>query len=202
MTKRESIIVLLSITLCWSSSYLFIKDVPEGLSDFAYLALTSGVAGILLAVVFFRLLPRITGRLVRHTAILSMLITGNMLFERMALVQLPASTVSALAAMNIVIVPIILMLRREFPTRNNVVGILVIVIGIIVSSYSTARTAIGSCDRRTACRSPQASCWAPSGRLPAPWATSYRIGSTGYTKRRFWASPATSSWPSCPIRRG
>ena len=30
MTKRESIIVLLSITLCWSSSYLFIKEVPEG----------------------------------------------------------------------------------------------------------------------------------------------------------------------------
>jgi hypothetical protein len=80
------------------------QDAPACLSDYAYLALTSGVAGILLAVIFFRLMRSVTATLVRHAAILSVLITGNMLFERMALVQLPASTVSSLAAMNIVIV--------------------------------------------------------------------------------------------------
>ena len=141
MTKRESIIVLLSTTLCWSSSYLFIKDVPQGLSDYAYLALTSGVAGILLAVIFFSLMRTVTATLVRHAAVLSVLLTGNMLFERMALEQLPASTVSSLAAMNIVIVPVILMLHRQFPTRNNVVGI------VVSPSASSCRATRGSSGR-------------------------------------------------------
>ncbi|MBR3158360.1 MAG: DMT family transporter [Atopobiaceae bacterium] len=143
MTKRESIIVLLSITLCWSSSYLFIQEVPQGLSDYAYLALTSGVAGIILAIIFFRLMSSLTKQTIKHAAILSVLITGNMLFEKMALGELPAPTVSSLAAMNIVIVPIILMLRKEYPTRNNVVGIIVIIIGIVVSSRSVLKEGAG-----------------------------------------------------------
>ena len=54
MTKKESIIILFSITLCWSSSYVFIKDIPQNFSVYAYLALTSGVAGIILAFVMRR----------------------------------------------------------------------------------------------------------------------------------------------------
>lgn len=59
MTKKESVFILFSITLCWSSSYIFIKDIPQNFSVYAYLALTSGVAGIILALVMrrkFRLL--------------------------------------------------------------------------------------------------------------------------------------------------
>ena len=46
MTKKETIIVLFSITLCWSSSYIFIKDLSSAFSAYAYLTLTSGFAGI------------------------------------------------------------------------------------------------------------------------------------------------------------
>ena len=110
---------------------------------YAYLALTSGVAGIILAIIFFRLMSSLTKQTIKHAAILSVLITGNMLFEKMALGELPAPTVSSLAAMNIVIVPIILMLRKAYPTRNNVVGIIVIIIGIVVSSRSVLKEGAG-----------------------------------------------------------
>ena len=62
MTKKESRLILFSITLCWASSYIFIKDVPPDFSSYAYLALTSGTAGIILAIVFrrlFRLMNRV-----------------------------------------------------------------------------------------------------------------------------------------------
>ena len=50
MTKKEFRIVLLSITLCWSSSYLFIKEIPQEFSAYAYMTLTSGVAALILSV--------------------------------------------------------------------------------------------------------------------------------------------------------
>lgn len=56
MTKKETIIVLFSITLCWSMTYIIIKDIPEGFNDYAYLTLTSGLAGVLLALLFRRAL--------------------------------------------------------------------------------------------------------------------------------------------------
>ena len=63
MTKKESVIVLLSITLCWSSSYVFIKAVPEDITVYTYLAFTSGVAALLLSILChkrFRFLTRKT----------------------------------------------------------------------------------------------------------------------------------------------
>lgn len=115
MTKKETIIVLLSVTLCWSSSYLFIKGVPESFNTFAYLAITSGIAGVALAFVFHRHLMQLKRHTLVHGLILAVLISGNMLFEKLALNHLPASSVSSLAAMNIVIVPFILLFRRQIP---------------------------------------------------------------------------------------
>ena len=139
MTKKESVIVLLSITLCWSSSYVFIKAVPEDLSVYAYLALTSGVAALLLSILSWRRFRIMNRKTLWQGLVLGLLITGNMAFEKLGLDHLPASSVSALEALNIIIVPIILLLKRKFPTLNNLVGIAIIFIGIIITSYSSMR---------------------------------------------------------------
>ena len=83
MTKKESIIVLFSITLCWSSSYIFIKDIPQDFSVYAYLALTSGVGGILLALVMRRKLLLLNGVTFRQGLILGALITASNMFEKL-----------------------------------------------------------------------------------------------------------------------
>lgn len=82
MTKKESNILLFSITLCWASSYIFIKDLPEDLSSYAYLTLTSGLAGLILLVIFHRSLKKINRKTVLHGLILSGLLAGNMLLEK------------------------------------------------------------------------------------------------------------------------
>ena len=134
MTKKESNIILFSITLCWASSYIFIKDLPADLSSYAYLTLTAGIAGIILLTIFHRSLLHVDRRTLVHGLILAVLIAGNMLLEKMGLEHIPSSTASFLASLNIMIVPMILLLLRKFPTRNNVVGIFVILGGLIVSN--------------------------------------------------------------------
>ena len=134
MTKKESRIVLLSITLCWASAYIFIKDVPQEFSVYAYLTLTSGVAGIILALLFFRQMFQISRKAIIYSFILALLIAGNMVFEKLALDSLPASSVSTIASLNIVVVPLIMALRRQFPSRNNVAGIVIILAGIFLST--------------------------------------------------------------------
>ena len=135
MTKKETVIVLFSITLCWSSSYIFIKDLSSAFNAYAYLTLTSGVAGIVLAVLFHRLLRKLDKKTLISGSVLALLIAGNILFEKMALDNLPASAVSALASMNIIIVPLILICRRQFPSRNVVTGIAIILVGLGVSGH-------------------------------------------------------------------
>ena len=135
MTKKETVIVLFSITLCWSSSYIFIKDLSSAFNAYAYLTLTSGVAGIVLAVLFHRLLRKLDKKTLISGSVLALLIAGNILFEKLALDNLPASAVSALASMNIIIVPLILICRRQFPSRNVVTGIAIILVGLGISGH-------------------------------------------------------------------
>jgi len=135
MTKKESIIILFSITLCWSSSYVFIKDIPQEFSVYAYLALTSGVAGIILTFVMRRKLRLLNRVSLRQGLILGALITASNMLEKMGLDRIPASSASVYASMSIIIVPLILILKKQYPSRNNWAGIVIIVIGILTSNF-------------------------------------------------------------------
>ena len=135
MTKKESIFILFSITLCWSSSYIFIKDIPQSFSVYAYLALTSGVAGIILALVMHRKLRLLNRVSLKQGLILGALITLSNMFEKLGVDRIPASSASVYASMGIIIVPIILIFRKQYPSRNNLVGIFIILIGILTSNW-------------------------------------------------------------------
>ncbi len=134
VTRKESNILLFSITLCWASSYIFIKDLPPDFSSYAYLTLTAGLAGIILLAVFHRSLKRLDKKTIFRGIILAALIAGNMLLEKMGLMHISSSTASFLASLNIMIVPLILLLLRKFPTKNNVFGIIIILGGLAVSN--------------------------------------------------------------------
>ena len=135
MTKKESIIILFSITLCWSSTYVFIKDILQEFSVYAYLALTSGVAGAILAFVMRRKLRLLNRVSLRQGLILGALITASNMLEKMGLDRIPASSASVYASMSIIIVPLILILKKQYPSRNNWAGIVIIVIGILTSNF-------------------------------------------------------------------
>lgn len=134
MTKKESNIILLSIVLCWSSAYIFIKDLPPDLSAYAYLAITTGIAGIIMLIIFHSLLRKINLKTIMHGAVLAVLIAGTMLFEKLGLEHISSSAASFLFSSTIIIVPIILLLFGKLPTRNNVAGIMIILLGLLIST--------------------------------------------------------------------
>jgi drug/metabolite transporter (DMT)-like permease len=134
MTKAESNIVLFSITLCWASSYIFIKNIPDTISAFAYVTMTATVASLILALVFAKRLKEFDRWTLWRSLILAAIICGNLVFERLGVAKIPASTASFVASLNIVFVPLLLLIFKRKLSLNNVVGIILILIGLIITS--------------------------------------------------------------------
>jgi len=133
MTPTEARIVLFSITLCWASSYIFIKNLPPDLSSFAYMTLTSSIAGIIFLIVFFKKLRQLRVKQMMRSGIMAVLICGNLIMERLGIVHIPASTASFVASLNIVFVPLFLLFLKRKPTKNNLLGIVLILIGLMLT---------------------------------------------------------------------
>ncbi len=134
MTKKENNIVLLSVTLCWASAYIFIKDLPADLSTYAYVTITTGIAGIIMLAVFHKSLAKLNLKTLLRGMVLSVLITATMILEKMGLSYISSSTAGFVYSLNVVIVPFILLFFRKKPTKNNFLGILIILAGVFVST--------------------------------------------------------------------
>ena len=134
MTRKENNIVLFSITLCWASSYIFIKDLPDDLSSYAYLTLTTGIAAIILVVIFIKQLLKTDKAAIIRSFILALLTAGDLLAEKVALTTLPSSNASFIASLNIIFVPLILLLHHQKLSKNNKMGIMVILLGIFITA--------------------------------------------------------------------
>jgi len=134
MTKTENNILLFSITLCWSASYIFIKSLPPALSAFAYLTMTTGIAAVILAIVFWRQLKAVKLSTIKSSLILSLILTVNLLVEKKGISMMPASNASFLEAMTILIVPMLMLLLRKKPTKSNIAGAVIIVSGLCLTN--------------------------------------------------------------------
>lgn len=134
MTRTESNIILFSITLCWASSYIFIKNIPDSISTFAYLTMTTGIASLILAVVFYRKLKGLERKTILRSFLLAIILCINLILERRGISSLQASTASFLASLNIVFVPLLLLLFKHKLTLNNITGIIFIMTGLVFTS--------------------------------------------------------------------
>lgn len=134
MTRKENNIVLFSITLCWAASYVFIKSLPPDLSSYAYLTLTTGTASVVLVIVFAKQLKKLNLRILGQGFLMSLLMTGNLLAEKAGIDQLPSSNASFISSLNILFVPLLLLMLHRYPTRNNMLGIPIILFGLALTS--------------------------------------------------------------------
>lgn len=134
MTKSENNILLFSITLCWAASYIFIKNLPENLSSYAYLALTTGIAAVVMVLIFFKKLQHLRKSTWIKGTFLSVLLSMNLLAEKLGIVRLSSANASFLSALSIILVPVLLLFFHKRPTRNHVAGAIIIMAGLAVSS--------------------------------------------------------------------
>jgi drug/metabolite transporter (DMT)-like permease len=143
MSKTENNILLFSITLCWAASYVFIKQLPPSLNAYGYLTMTCGIAALLLSAIFWKKFQRITWAAVGKSALLSLLLTLNLLFDKLGIDHLAPSAASVLAASSILIVPILLILMKKMPTRSNLEGAVIVMAGMMVTSGFQLQTLFG-----------------------------------------------------------
>ena len=65
---------------------------------------------------------------------MAVVICANMIFERLGIAGLAASMASFIASLTIVFVPLFMLLSSTTPTKNNVLGIVVILSGLVLTS--------------------------------------------------------------------
>lgn len=134
MSRTENNILLFSITLCWAASYVFIKDLPAELSTYAYLTMACGIAAVLLTVVFFKKFKGMRLATIGKASVLSVLLLLNLITDKLGIDRLASSTASVLASTSILIVPVVMILMRQMPTKNNLLGAVIIMAGIVITS--------------------------------------------------------------------
>lgn len=100
--------------------------------NFAYLTMNFGIAAILLTIIFWKKIREIKKTTILKSGILSLILTANILFDKLRIDRLPSSMCSVFAASAILIVPMILILLRKYPTKNNMVGAVIIMSGIFL----------------------------------------------------------------------
>lgn len=134
MSKSENTILMSSVILCWASTYIFIKQLPASLPDFAYMTMNFGIAAILLTIIFWEKIREIKKTTILKSGLLGLILTANILFDKLGIDQLPSSLCSVFAASAILIVPAIMILLRKFPTKNNLAGAVIIMSGILLTN--------------------------------------------------------------------
>ena len=130
-TQLKANYIMLLVTICWGSSYLFMKMGLDSFQEFNLIALRFGIAFILAGALFYKRLIRINFKTLLYSFIL-----GTLLFLVMSTVTfgLKFTTVSNagfLFSLSVVFVPILLALIFKIkPEKKVIIGIGIAILGI------------------------------------------------------------------------
>ena len=133
MKKYETNILLLSVVFCWAAAYVFIETISAVLPPFGYLTMVNGIAAIILNLVFFQRILRITRKEFLHSMILGAIMLSVLLAEYAGVKRTNSSIASLLASLDLVVVPFLLIFLGRVPKKNQMAGILLILVGTVLS---------------------------------------------------------------------
>jgi len=131
MNRLESNIVLLSVSFLWGIQYIFMKDVKNEISTFAFLTLTCGIGFFILVVPFWYKLNSLTIKICFQSLILALLLVGFniLLFESLQLLE--ASFVSFVVnAAYLIFIMLFTFILKGSITKSNCFGVLVVIGGL------------------------------------------------------------------------
>ena len=134
MNKLEACFVLLSVTFFWGIQYMFLGNIPDGISTFAFLAMTNAIGFLLVASVFLKEFMRVTRKLVWKSFLTAVLLFGFNVLLTMGSRSLETSTASFLAAAYIIFIPAVMVVFRKKVYRRNAAGVLMALIGIFLAT--------------------------------------------------------------------
>lgn len=132
MTRQlKADLAILSITLVWGSSFIFMKNISEDIPPYAFLTLRFAVAGVLLALIFYKQLKNISFKSLWSGSLIGLLIYGGMMLQVVGLRTTSASNSAFITGLNVVMVPVIsATLLKKRPPLNALAGVALATVGL------------------------------------------------------------------------
>ena len=122
MSTKKANLILTTCSMAWGTSYIFMKLGIEGLSPLMLMALRTGIAFLILVLIFFKRL----------------LNTGFLLFTNLTPILYGLNTITAsqsgfILSTTVVLVPVIhAVISRRLPAHHVRLGIIIVLIGMVL----------------------------------------------------------------------
>lgn len=137
MNKLQANLCLICVTLLWSTEVIIFACIPDVVSPFATTAITSLIGAVILILCFFKRIKaslKSGGKKILLTGILlSVLNCGYNVMYQYGLKQFDVSTGAFTISMTVVILPVLLMMKRESVDKKTWISAGLVFVGIIVS---------------------------------------------------------------------
>ncbi len=120
------------VTATWGSSFILMKNVADDVSALAFLTLRFGVSGVILALVFWKQLCRMTKKAALQSLTLGTLLAGYMIFQVVGLRDTSASNSAFITSLSVLMVPFLsAFLLKKRPTQSNWAGVVLAICGLV-----------------------------------------------------------------------
>ena len=133
MSTKKANLILTTCSMAWGTSYIFMKLGIEGLSPLMLMALRTGIAFLILVLIFFKRLLKVNKRLLLYSAITGFLLFTNLTPILYGLNTITASQSGFILSTTVVLVPVIhAVISRRLPEHHVRLGIIIVLIGMVL----------------------------------------------------------------------
>ena len=133
--KTRANIALLSVTLIWGSSFIFMKNALDFISPLAFLGFRFLIAAIILGIVNIKRLKTISAAGLRGGVIVGVLVFTYMLLQVTGLLYTTASKSSLITGISVVLVPLISAgILKKTPGLYSIIGVVLAMGGLLFLS--------------------------------------------------------------------
>ncbi|WP_316608408.1 DMT family transporter [uncultured Ruminococcus sp.] len=137
MNKLQANLCLVCVTLLWSTEVIIFACIPDSVAPFATTAITSMIGGVLLLLCFFKRIKTALKnggkKLLLTGVLLSVLNCGYNVMYQYGLKKFDVSSGAFTISMTVVILPVILMMKRQNVDKKTWVSAILVLTGIVIS---------------------------------------------------------------------
>lgn len=131
MTQQRANLLLVTVSMAWGTSYMFMKVVATDVPPLTIVALRSVIAFVFMWLLFYKRMIRVNWQTLKYSAIVGALLFGIFVGLLLGTKYTSASTAGFLTTTTVVLVPILQMfITRKLPKKNIVIGLALVGAGL------------------------------------------------------------------------
>ncbi|KWW21996.1 hypothetical protein AS888_05840 [Peribacillus simplex] len=131
MTQKQANLLLVTVSMGWGTSYVFMKLCADTISPFTTVALRFGIAFIVMVAIFSKKLIHTNIAMLTYSAIVGALLCGIFITLMYGMKTTTASTAGFLTSSTVILVPILrTFLIRKLPHKNIIYGVIIVSVGL------------------------------------------------------------------------